>query len=210
MELRLVSVNIGTPKVIGTRNGAPLRSAIAKEPVAGAAISVFPLGLEGDQQANLLVHGGFDKAVYAYPVDHWEWWEREQGLACGPASFGENLSLEGADETQVRIGDRFGWGEAVLEVSQPRSPCHKLQTYSGRDDIGAVMTASGRCGWYMRVASEGVAPTRNAVVSRLDTCGGPTVREIFLAAFDRTLDAAARRRWQDTLGLAEAWRKRFD
>jgi MOSC domain-containing protein YiiM len=209
MELRLVSVNVGTPKVIGTRNGAPLLSAIGKQPVTAPTISVFALGLEGDQQANLLVHGGFDKAVYAYPAGHWGWWEREQGFACGPASFGENLSLEGADETGIRIGDRFGWGEAVLEVSQPRSPCHKLQTHSGREDIGAVMTKAGRCGWYMRVVSEGVAPTRNAVVSLIDSDGGPTVRETFLAGFDRSLDAAARARWQNTPALAEAWRKRF-
>src|SRR3954471_7734889 len=98
MELRLVSVNIGTPKVIGARNGAPLLSAIDKQPVTTPAISVYALGLAGDQQANLLVHGGFDKAVYAYPAVHWAWWEREQRFPCGPASFGENLSLEGADE----------------------------------------------------------------------------------------------------------------
>src|SRR3954464_10243729 len=103
MELRLVSVNVGTPKVIGMRNGAPLLSAIGKQPVSAPAISVYALGLAGDQQANLLVHGGFDKAVYAYPADHWGWWEKEQGFACGPATFGENLSLEGADEAQVRI-----------------------------------------------------------------------------------------------------------
>jgi MOSC domain-containing protein YiiM len=209
MELRLVSVNVGTPKQIGTRNGAPLMSAIGKQPVSTPVISVYALGLEGDQQANLLVHGGFDKAVYAYPVDHWGWWEREQGLSCGPASFGENLSVEGAEEDQVRIGDRFGWGETVLEVSQPRSPCHKLQTWHARDNISAVMTQAGRCGWYLRVVSEGVAPTRDTVLTLVDSCGGPTVREAFLAAFDRALSTGAKAKWANTPSLAQAWRNRF-
>jgi MOSC domain-containing protein YiiM len=209
MELRLLSVNVGRPEIIGERNGAPLRSAFRKTPVTSDEIGVHPLGLDGDQQANLLVHGGRDKAVYAYPADHWSWWEGDQRLACRPAAFGENLTLEGADETQVRIGDRFCWGEAVLEVSQPRSPCHKLQRVSGRQDVSELMIASGRCGWYLRVISEAMAPTRDAHLRRLVSGKGPTVRESFLAVFDRSLDDESRARIARTPALADAWRQRL-
>jgi MOSC domain-containing protein YiiM len=114
-------VNVGQPRVIGERDGAPLLSAIGKQPVGATSITVRRLGLDGDAQANLRVHGGPDKAVYAYPADHWTWWE-EKRIGCWPARFGENLTVEGAEETQVQVGDRFSWGDVVLEVSQPRSP----------------------------------------------------------------------------------------
>ncbi len=115
MELRILSVNVGQPRIIGTRVGAPLISAIGKSPVAGPEIHVYMLGLAGDAQANPRVHGGADKAVYAYPSDHWPWWEKEHRLHSRPASFGENLTLAGADETQVRIGGRFAWGDLDLK-----------------------------------------------------------------------------------------------
>lgn len=207
MELRLLSVNVGTPRVIGTRDGRPLISAIGKTPVEGASISATILGLAGDTQANPRVHGGVDKAVYAYPADHWKWWEEEQRLKSYPASFGENLTLEGADETVVCIGDRFRWGDLELEVSQPRSPCNKLAVFSRRADIGAVMTISGRSGWYLRVLEAGAAPTRGASLVRVSTGHGPTVREAFHAAFNKKLDAGARRAMAATPALSDAWRE---
>ena len=208
MELRLLSVNVGQPRVIGERDGAPLLSAIAKEPVGASRIAVRALGLDGDAQANLRVHGGVDKAVYAYPADHWGWWE-EKRLPCGPARFGENLTLEGAGETELQIGDRFAWGDVVLEVSQPRSPCNKLERYTGRPDVGALMTVSGRCGWYLRVLAEGEAPTRNAVLTRIATGSGPHLRDVFHAAFDRRLAPELRRSIAATPALSDAWRARL-
>ena len=158
MELQLQSVNVGQPKQIGMRDGKPLMSAIAKEPISAQMIMVRALGLDGDAQANLVAHGGVDKAVYAYPSDHWEWWEKEKNFSSYPARFGENLTLKGTGEEDVSIGDRFSWGDAVVEISQPRSPCNKFQIYSGRPDVPALMTISGR--------AEGEDPHLIAAASR--------------------------------------------
>src|SRR5277367_2346190 len=117
MELRLLSVNVGLPRIIGSLHGEPVLSGIVKHPVTTRTVFVGATDIVGDSQADLSVHGGVDKAVYAYPADHWPWWEREHALPCAPATFGENLTLQGADETVVRIGDRFRWGDALLEVS---------------------------------------------------------------------------------------------
>lgn len=208
MDLRLLSVNCGAIGAIGTRRGAPLLSAIAKRAVAGDTIDVGRLGLAGDVQANRKVHGGPDKAVYAYPADHWPWWQDEHGVACAPGRFGENLTLAGADETAVHIGDRFVWGEVELEISQPRSPCFKFQTFTGRKDAGALMTASGRCGWYFRVLREGTAPCAGPLV-RVHEADGPSVREAFLTAFDKRADPARRHAVAASPSLAEAWRAYF-
>ena len=208
LQLRLLSVNVGQPRVIGERDGAPLLSAIGKEPVAAARIVVRRLGLDGDAQANLRVHGGPDKAVYAYPADHWSWWEQKR-IACFPARFGENLTVEGAEETQVQVGDRFAWGDVVLEISQPRSPCNKLERYTGRPDVGALMTVSGRCGWYFRVVAEGDPPVRDAVLTRISTGNGPNLREVFHAVFNRRLPAEHRAGIAAMPALAAAWRERL-
>jgi MOSC domain-containing protein YiiM len=208
MELRLESVNVGQIRRIGTRDGEPLMSAIAKERVSAPSIQVRALGLEGDVQANPRVHGGPDKAVYAYPADNWAWWELEKRFACRPGVFGENLTLRGADETDVHIGDRFAWGEAILEISQPRSPCHKFQTFSQRQDASALMTISGRCGWYMRVIREGMAPVET-YIERISKSDGPTVREAFHAHFNKKTDPEIRARVAAFPALSDAWRAHF-
>jgi len=208
MELRMLSVNIGQPKQIGMRDGKPLISAIGKEKISAAIITARALGLDGDAQANLVAHGGVDKAVYAYPSDNWEWWEKEKNFSCYPARFGENLTLAGTSEEHVAIGDLFSWGDAVFEISQPRSPCNKFQIYSGRPDIPALMTLSGRCGWYLRVIQEGRVPT-NGIMKRVSQSGGPNVRETFSAAFNRKIDPARKAEIESFPALAEAWRVRM-
>jgi MOSC domain-containing protein YiiM len=209
LRLRLVSVNVATPHLLGEENGEKVVSAIAKKPVAGPVIEVGHINLEGDDQANRAVHGGPDKAVYAYPSDHWEWWEREKNLRCAPGAFGENLTLSAADETMVAIGDRFAWGDAVLEVAQPRVPCNKFILYTGRADAGAAMMVSGRSGWYFRVVATGTAPTADTWLTRVEESGGPTVRETFHAAFGHHTTVQRRREIFETRGLSEAWRKRL-
>ena len=106
-------------------------------------------------QADLSVHGGPDKAVYAYPSEHLPLWEEELGHTLGPAPFGENLSTRGATEADVYIGDRWRWDRAVLEVCQPRWPCYKLALYRQRSDIQLLLKGSGRTGWYLRVVEPG-------------------------------------------------------
>lgn len=207
--VRVLSVNVALPRLLGDENAEPLLSAIGKQPVSAPIIEVSRTNLAGDAQADLENHGGPDKAVYAYAADNWPWWEKEQHFPCAPGSFGENLTVAGADETSVHIGDRFTWGEALLEITQPRVPCIKFQLLSGRDNAGMLMMSSGRCGWYFRVLAPGAAPTVGAWLTRVEKSAGPTVRETFAAAFDRRVTDARRREIGAHLSLSEAWRKRL-
>jgi len=206
MNLRILSVNIGRARVIGTVHGEDVLSGIDKKAMGVETAYVGALGIEGDEQADLTVHGGVDKAVYAYPSENWPWWVTEKGIACRPATFGENLTLEGADENNVAIGDRFRWGDVVLEVSQPRAPCYKLGLHTGRPDAPQLMTLSARCGWYFRVVDAGNAPAHDAALERITKSDAPTVRETFVALFGRGIDADAQLRARDTPQLAESWR----
>ena len=206
----ILSVNIGLPAVIGTANGEPVLSGIAKRPAEAESVFVRRLGIDGDGQADLEVHGGVDKAVYAYPSEHWPWWQAEKQLVCAPNSFGENLTLFGGDESDVRIGERFRWGEAILEISQPRAPCFKLAIHTKRADVPQAMTLSARCGWYLRVIAEGEAPARGATLERITAGDGPTVREAFAAVFSRKADREVLRRIHEAPALAAAWKLSID
>jgi len=209
LSLRVLSVNVSKPKIIGERSGEEILSAIHKLPVAARTIEVGSINIAGDAQANMEKHGGPDKAVYAYPLEHWSWWEKEHRFAAGPGAFGENLTLEGADETAVHIGDRFSWGEAELEISQPRVPCHKLQFFSGRDEVAPLMTMTGRSGWYFRVLKTGIASVNEPVVRTFQANDGATVRDAHRAAFDRRFDDHRRAEITDLAALSGAWRKRI-
>jgi MOSC domain-containing protein YiiM len=204
MNLRILSVNIGRARPIGTWQGETVVSGIGKIPVEGG-VSVRALGIEGDEQADLAVHGGPDKAVYAYPSEHWPWWESETELVCGAATFGENLTLEGADENGVAIGDRFRWGDCVLEISQPRAPCYKLALHTRHADAPRAMTLSTRCGWYFRVIEEGRAVART--LERIVDSDNVSVHDAFRALFDRHAPRETLLRIRDTPQLAEAWRR---
>ena len=163
-EVRLVSVNVGLPRVIGaTRWRKLIRSGIIKQPVTAASIVLDTLNLDGDRQADLTVHGGRDKAVYAYPVEHLPVWNDELGTDFGPGTFGENLTTAGWLEDDVRIGDIWAWGEARLQVSQPRSPCYKLATVTGRPDLLKRLVRTGRTGWYLRVLEVGTVPVSGPI-----------------------------------------------
>jgi MOSC domain-containing protein YiiM len=207
MELRLLSVNVAMPRTIGEADGQPILSGIAKSPLDRQSVFVGATNIAGDGQADLTVHGGVDKAVYAYPADHWPWWEHEKSMHCRAATFGENLTVEGADETAVAIGDRFRWGDAILEISQPRAPCFKFAIHTARSDAPQLMTLSGRCGWYYRVIAEGNAPALSGSLVRIFASGGPSVRETFLAVFGRHPGTDRLGRIETAAGLSESWRK---
>jgi MOSC domain-containing protein YiiM len=207
MRLQLLSVNVSLPKPLGERGGETVLSGIAKEPVSAERVHVRRLNIAGDGQADLTVHGGVDKAVYAYPADHWPWWNDGHGYACKPATFGENLTTSGAVESDVAIGDRFRWGDAVLEVSQPRAPCYKFALHVRHENGPLMMTLSARSGWYLRVIEEGDAPAVGGMLERIAQSGGPTVREAFVAAMHPTSARELRQRVHETAALAQAWRK---
>jgi MOSC domain-containing protein YiiM len=152
--MRVASVNVGLPREVEWKN-MTVRTGIFKEPVSGRVV-VRHLNLDGDGQADLTVHGGADKAVYAYPDEHYPFW-REQlpDIDFAPGRFGENLTIEGLAENTLYIGDQLQVGSAVLMVTQPRMPCYKLALRIGRDDIIKRFLESRRSGFYFSVVEEG-------------------------------------------------------
>ena len=149
----VVSVHTGKVAPLG---GGNKPSAFVKAPVTGP-VAVGLLGLDGDEQADKRLHGGPDKAVYAYDVDSYVAWSAAfPALRFGPGSMGENLALTGFDETTVGIGDRHRIGDVLLEVSQPRQPCWKPAAVFGEPLLVRAIFSSGRCGWYYRVLETGL------------------------------------------------------
>ena len=160
-RIGLVAVSVGLPQRHGTRaNGAIVESGFRKTPVTAETILVGRTNLAGDGQADLRAHGGPDKAIYAYPSEHLPLWTAELGFdePLGPNAFGENLTTAGALETDVCIGDIYRWGSALVQISQPRGPCYKLEIALERPGLIPVFTHSGRTGWYLRVLEPGEAP----------------------------------------------------
>jgi MOSC domain-containing protein YiiM len=182
-RIGVIGVFVGKPAVIGEIRGRPIESGIAKAPVSAPELELAPTNLEGDRQADLTVHGGPDKAVYAYPSEHYAAW-RDDGFELEVGGVGENLALAGATEHDVLLGDVWRWGDALVQVSQPRAPCFKLAIHAGRKDVGPRMTATGRCGWYLRVIEPGTVPTGGELVLHDRPLGAPTVAETFRALFD--------------------------
>ena len=160
---RVVSVNVGQPRQIGVRRGLPLMSAIVKEPVEGRR-RAQGVALEGDAQADLRVHGGADKAIYAYASEDIDWWARQLDRDdLGPGWFGENLTLQGVDVTGTVVGERWRVGEAQLEVSQPRLPCAKLGIRFGDGRMVKAFARASRPGAYLRILEEGTIGAGDAV-----------------------------------------------
>ena len=152
--MKIISLNVGLPRLV-LRNGEPVSTAIFKEPVAGR-VWLRTLNLDGDRQADLSVHGGADKAVYAYPSEHYDFWKRElAGMHLPWGMFGENFTTAGMHETEINIGDMFRVGSAEVMVTEPRMPCYKLGIRFGRTDIIKRFLASERTGFYLAVLKEG-------------------------------------------------------
>ncbi len=157
--MKVVSLNVGLPRT--QPYGRELVwTAGAKRPVPGAALGLQ--GFDGDGQADRRNHGGVDKAVCVYPFDHYEHWAKLFGRPLEPASFSENLTVSGAVEDEVCIGDVFGVGEAVVQVSQPRTPCGKLAGKNRQRMLTSWVAQAGYTGFYMRVLSEGLVSNGDA------------------------------------------------
>jgi MOSC domain-containing protein YiiM len=150
----LVSINVGRPVQLSVRRGRPLMSAIGKAPV-DRRVRVAGVNVEGDDQADRRVHGGPEKAVYAYASEDTAWWSQELGRELGPGTFGENLTTAGVDVSGAVIGEVWRIGTVVLQVAQPRFPCAKLGLRFG--DIGMVKRfgEANRPGTYLRILTEG-------------------------------------------------------
>ena len=166
---RIVSVNVGTPRPISVRRGRPMMSAIGKLPVEGP-VRVEGVNLAGDDQADRRVHGGPDKAVYAYAREDSDWWAEQLGREIVDGMFGENLTTEGVDVSGAVVGERWRIGSVELEVCQPRLPCSKLGMRFGDLKMVKRFGQAGRPGAYLRIVTEGElqAGDELTVVSRPD------------------------------------------
>lgn len=152
--MKVLSVNVGLPRIVEYR-GEPVATGIYKEPIAGR-IKVNEFNLEGDRQADLRVHGGYYKAVYVYPSEHYDFWKSELPETDLPFGiFGENLTTDGLLERDVNVGDRLRIGTAEFIVTQPRQPCFKLGIRFGRNDIIKRFAKSGRSGFYLAIEKTG-------------------------------------------------------
>ena len=180
---RIASVNVGLPVAVRI-DGNEVLTGIFKEPVDGR-IRIVGNNLVGDAQADLTVHGGPDKAVYAYPSAHYPLWstELERDLTYG--MFGENLTIDGLDEPSVRVGDELRIGSALLAVTIPRRPCFKLASKFGRNDIIKRFARSGRSGFYLAVIEEGEVGAGDAIVVERTSPDAPTIAEVLESIYRR-------------------------
>jgi MOSC domain-containing protein YiiM len=206
--MQLISVNVGTPRAVEW-NGKTVETGIFKTPLTGA-VAVGRTNLAGDRQADLEVHGGVDKAVYAYPSEHYPFWRGELDRPDLPwGMFGENLTTEGLDETSVRIGDRFAIGTAEFEVSQPRLPCFKLGAKFGRADMVKRFLQAGRLGFYLRVLREGAVEAGQPIRRIGGSAGGVTVFDLGLLETTERGNVPLLQRAVEASALTESWRQRY-
>jgi MOSC domain-containing protein YiiM len=174
----VVSVNVGLPRQVEW-HGRTITTSIWKAPVAGR-VRVGRLNLQGDRQSDRRVHGGRDKAVYAYPSEHYAYW-REQlpGAELSWGAFGENLTVAGLLEEQVHVGDRLRAGSAELVVTQPRTPCYKLGLRHDRPELVRCFLESGRSGFYLAVVREGDVAAGDAIERTAGDPLGPSIAALF-------------------------------
>ncbi len=152
--MKLISLNVGLPRDVEWR-GMTVSTGIFKHPVEGR-VALRALNLDGDRQADLTVHGGEFKAVYCYPIVHYDYWKNElPGNELPLAIFGENFTADGMNEDSVHLGDEFSVGTARVMVTQPRLPCYKLGIRFQSDQMVKRFLRSGRTGFYFAVTREG-------------------------------------------------------
>jgi MOSC domain-containing protein YiiM len=206
--MKIVSVNVGRPRLFSW-NGETFSTAIFKKPVAGR-VMLRRTNLDGDRQADLSVHGGPDKAVYGYPLEHYAYWSKQLPKHDLPwGALGENFTTEGMLETQLSVGDRYCVGSAVVMVKTPRLPCFKLAAKFQPDDITERFLKSGFSGFYFSVIGEGEVGAGD----EFHFLGGETPTVTILEAYRLYLrysgDIGLLRRGTQVQSLPESWRERY-
>src|ERR1700689_1833590 len=209
--MKIVSVNTGLPRDV-MYHGMRVTTAIYKKPVAGR-VALRKLNLDGDRQADLTVHGGEFKAVYCYPLEHYDYWKRELPGADLPMGvFGENFTTEGLLERSVHLGDRFSVGSAEVIVTQPRLPCYKLGVKFQSDDMVRRFLASGRMGFYFAVTREGEVGAGDEISLLARDANAVPVTEItrlYIANEFDARDVASLQRALQVPALPEDWKHHF-
>jgi len=206
--VKLLSINVGRPREVEWRGKLVLTS-IFKQPVSGR-VRVTGLNVQGDGQSDLSVHGGAEKAVYAYPSEHYAFWRNEMpDMEIPWGAFGENLTTEGLLEDKVHIGDRFRAGSAEFIVTQPRMPCFKLGIRFNRPDMVKRFLRSGRVGFYLAVVQEGDIGAGDSIDLVAEDESRVTVADVVdLYQADATNQELLRRA-SELPALPESWRQYF-
>jgi len=206
--MRLMSLNVARPR-LAVYKDQTVSTGIFKQPVFGP-VQLRSLNLDGDRQADLAVHGGRFKAVYAYPSEHYDFWRQQlPGTQLASGMFGENFTTEGLFERDLHIGDRLQIGTAVIMVRQPRIPCYKLALKFHRNDILARFLRSGRSGFYFSVDQEGIVECGNSFEFLSREPEAITISEINVLFAEDQCDRTLLERALATPALPEDWRDYF-
>lgn len=205
---KILSVNISLPKEIDFE-GQKVTTGIFKKPVE-RRLMLKTLNLDGDRQADLTVHGGPDKAVYAYPIEHYEYWRKVFPTIEMPnGMFGENFTIEGLMEKEVSIGDVFQIGSSRVIATQPRMPCYKLGVKFGRMDVLKKFLASGRSGIYFKVSKEGEVGAGDTIEQIGKDPNRITINDIIRLYASEKEDIESMRRAVKVEALPEGWKHHF-
>lgn len=205
-KMQIISLNVGMPRTILDGSGKPVETGIFKQPVKGRR-AVVQHQIEGDGQADLRVHGGPDKAVYGYPVEHYAAWHAERNLPLDQYGlYGENLTTSGMLEEDVCIGDQYRAGTALLEVTQPRMPCFKLGLRVDQKEFPKRFHQSGRSGFYFRVLEPGALAGGDSIVRTKRDPAGISIHESLRLAFDKGADPDRIQTALNHPAVSEAWK----
>ena len=206
--MKLLSINVGLPRDVKWR-GKVVRTSIFKAPVSGR-VRVMRLNVEGDQQSDLSVHGGVEKAVYAYPSEHYAFWRNQIASTDFPwGAFGENLTTEGLLEDRIHIGDRYRAGSTEFIVTQPRMPCFKLGIRFNRPDMVKRFLRSGRVGFYLAVVQEGDIGAGDSLDLVAEDNSHITVADVVGLYAADAANQDLLRRASELSALPESWREYF-
>ena len=206
--MKLVSVNVGLPREVEWK-GRTVSTGIFKEPLNGRIIARRE-NLDGDRQADLTVHGGPYKAIYAYPVEHYDFWRSElPEVEFHWGKFGENFSVSGFNEETLNIGDLFSIGSAKVMVTQPRLPCYKLALKFNRDDMLKRFVDSRKTGFYFSVTQEGEVGAGDEIIQLARDENNVTVADIVRLYLKKGGDGSLLERASKLEALPESWRGYF-
>ena len=206
--MRLISLNVGRPRLVVYR-GKTINTGIFKQPISGP-VQLQSLNVDGDRQADLSVHGGIYKAVYAYPSEHYPFWRQEIPDVDLPwGMFGENLTTAGLSEDELHVGDRLQIGSSIVMVRQPRTPCYKLAAKFQRDDIIERFLLSGRSGFYFSVEQEGSVAAEDAFELLTRNPDAITISEMNRLFVREKYNQDLLRKAVHTAALPENWREYF-
>jgi MOSC domain-containing protein YiiM len=201
----VISLNRGRSMNIADEGEKQILSAIHKQPVSETSLYLTKTNIEGDEQADLINHGGIDKAVCVYPFEHYTYWEQKLGRTLPMGAFGENITLSGVPEYEAFIGDTWQWGEAIVQVSQPRRPCFKVAKRHGIKKLPQYIQESGFSGYYLRVIKEGNVSAADSLIL-LNRISDVSIEFVNRITFHDKENRVEIEKLQNLQELSDAWK----